>query len=190
MRRALRCSSTPDSPEGSHMTYSFTSYAKAANNPRSLPSRKPSVPSTATQTAKLRTWLVSFLSAVKDFIVGDSGVDTGWPCLRCSSVSHHVRDFIANGGGVDGWRIKIMHGGGLVGVIAERFGIDPDSIVIHSERAICPRLREGECDICLSTVLLDPISDGCPVNTSHFVSSKRLRLQSAPAPSASSMTDS
>jgi len=127
-----------------------------------------------------RALLSRFIDAIVGFIVGDSGVETGWPCLRCSAVTHATRDFIANQGGVDGWRFRLEHGGGVVGAIAAKFNVDPASIVVHPEGEACIRARIGDCDVCLCAVDLDPISDGCPFNPSHFVSSKRAKPRTTP----------
>lgn len=117
-----------------------------------------------------------FFAAVIDFIAGDSGVEAGWPCLRCSSVSHAVRDFIAK------WwdseeicMLRLEHGGGIAGAIAARLGIDQRSIVIHDDGEDCPRARIGQCLECLVDVELDAISDGCPVSAQHFVANKRAK---------------
>jgi len=162
------------------LTDSATRKYVAATSPRRLEPAYPSsispsgIRSAVRDAARGgRAFLSRFIGAIVEYIVGDSSVEIGWPCLRCSAVTHATRDFIANGGGVDGWRFRLEHGGGVVGAIAARFDVDPASIVIHPEGEACIRARIGDCDVCICAVDLDPISDGCPVNPSHFVSSKR-----------------
>jgi hypothetical protein len=133
---------------------------------------------------RLGALLRGFLIAVKDFFVGDSGIETGWPCLWCSPVTSAVRDFIANQGDAEGWRLRVEHGGGIVGAIAARFKIDPQSIVLHGEGEHCPRARIADCSICLDVVDLDPITDSCSVDVRHIVATKRPKPRLHPAPAS------
>lgn len=150
----------------------------ATTMPQSSPANtSPSSPGRFVQRlGALLRWVRRFALAVIAFVLDGSGEEiVGDACLRCSSSAPDVRAFILNAQAIDGPRWRIEH---RKEPRKPALPSQPGAIVIHADGEDCPRVRIAECDVDLVTVELDAITDGCPHNPAHFVSSKRPKPRS------------
>jgi hypothetical protein len=90
----------------------FDYQAAAASPPTSGVANRTTSPSgsrSAVRDAAPGGRVLSFFRAVVEFIGGDSGIDFGDACLRCSSSEPDVRAFIINARSIDGLRFRVEH---------------------------------------------------------------------------------